>query len=567
MPYNRQRNAARHRVVQSLRNRIMPGAPRVPPPHRIAGARRRSRRGPGRGGSGSGAALMVPSRAPTISRLERDLDKLGVDVQRYRQFRSEERVKVFPKSGHCNWYCVPDYMDYGNSMTVTDLLTGVAAPLQHQAYVVKPTPNTCDLYDIYKNITAGLGVSPVPGGVGFIGGDTTQNPDQFLATGSEALLGRRIQMPFGTQHTVGSSFQTMVPGALRVVKPGMDYTIKTHISYDNVSSLDAFVEVYKLTYKPPVTGWDRTAYAVGSDYHINVLHAASRFGRMPMLWQGTNATHPGAEFCPVPDLAAPEQRSAGCFFGGGLLKAYCDAAIYQRTHPFSSTVTGYTGGDSGVVGGDFQTVQPQGFYETQHLEPAAEGGTAGTNAAGRGSMGQPVLRKMIVCHPKIDPVRVTPRGRPTSELGFTLERIQGPRRVKPGGHARFELPNKGVRHWQYSKSPIGKEHQDSSGVGTAALQVGYAEVYCFRVWGDMIHGKTALTDGFETDFQTGSTAVTFQTLRTVWARVRPRVNTIVNPALLPFDADVAFDQQEQINEESDRPELIMHAGDGVVNPT
>jgi hypothetical protein len=496
------------------------------------------------------------------------LDKLGVDVQRYRQFRSEERVKVFPKSGHCNWYCVPEVMDYGNKMVVPDLFTGVAAPLAHQAFVVKPTPNTCDLYDIYKNITAGLGPTNVPGsGTGFIGGDTTQNPDSFVDSPYTYINGRRIQFPFGTQHTVGTSLASQVPGAMRVVKPGMDYTIKTHITYDNVSSLDAFVEVYKLTYRPPLGPWDSSGYSLGNDYHINELHRFSSMNRLPLVWQGTNGVHPGAEFCPVSSLADPEARSAGAYFGSGLLKAYCDAVIYQRTHPYATGVTGYTGGDTGTATGDFQTVVQQGFYETQHLEPAAEGGTAGTNASGRGTLTSPVLRKMIVCHPKIDPTKVTPKGRPASGLGFTLERVQGPRRVKPGGHASFQLPNKGVRHWEYAKSPLGREYQDAvKDPGDCVRKVGYAVVYCFRVWGDMIHSKTALADGFETDFQTGSTAVTFQTLRTVWARVRPKVNSVLNPALLPFDADVAFDQQEQINEESDRPELIMHAGDGVVNP-
>jgi len=485
-----------------------------------------------------------------------------VDVQRYRQFRSEERVKVFPKSGHCNWYCVPEYMEYGNKMVVENF-GSLAAPAASQAYILKPTPNTCDLYDIYKNITAGLG--PMTAASTSYGGDTSQNPDALPAIGSEAIIPRRIRMPFGTQHTAGS-LNSQIPGALRVVKPGMDYTIKTHITYDNVSSLDAFVEVYKLTYKPPApSSYAGNVYQLGMDYHVSELHRFNMFPRMFVSWVGTTAVHPGAEFCPVSSLADPQQRSAGAYFGSSLLKAYCDAAIYQRTHPFSTSVTGYTGGDSGTVGGDFQTTQ--GFYETQHLQPAAEGGTAGTNASGRGSMNNPVLRKMIVCHPKIDPTNVTPKSRPTSQLGFTLERVQGPRRVKPGGHASFQLPNKGVRHWEFAKSPLGREPQDSTTaeVGAKPTLAGYAVVYCFRVWGDMIHGKTPLADGFETDFQSGSTAVTFQTLRTVWARVRPKVNTVVNPTLLPFDADVAFGDQEQINEESDRPELIMHAGDGVAN--
>jgi len=567
--YSRARNNARHRVISSIRNRVVP----APPPGRRP-PRRVRRRGPGRGGAGSAALLRVPSGPPAISRLEVDLGKLGVDIQQYRQFRSQERVKVLPKSGHCYWYCVPTHMEYGNPMAVVDYGALVAG----QGGVVKQSPNTCDLYDIYKNITAGLGPSTANNfAATTFGGDTSQNPDLRLASGYEGIHGRYLQMPYGVQRT-DTTLAQQIPTGLRVVKPGMDYTMKTHINYDNVSSLDAFVEVYKLTYRPPLSGWTGTGYQLGSDYHISTLHALGRMGRMPLIWAGTNGSHPGPEFCPISTVTSdPEARSAGALFGSGLLKAYCDAVIYQRTAPYSTTVTGYTGEDTGTHSGDFMgvgigastmTAIPHGQWETIHLNPAGEGGTQGTNSAGRGSMSFPEQRKQIVCHPKVDPLKVTPKGRPVSDLGFTMERVQGPRRIKPGGHARFQIPNKGVRHWEYAKSPLGREDQNTETVVGVdkTVKAGYAEVYCFRVWGDMIHAKTPLASGFETDFQTGSTCLTFETQRVCWARVRPKVNTVVNPVLMPFDADVALDQQEQINEESDRPELIMHAGDGVVNP-
>jgi len=176
----------------------------------------------------------------------------------------------------------------------------------------------------------------------------------------------------------------------------------------------------------------------------------------------------------------------------------------------------------------------------------------------------PVTPTHILCHPKTDPLKVLP-SKTVDMCGFKFERVKSCHRVQPGGSYKFDIPNKGTQHWSYANSVHARLNQ--SAVQSTDKDVPPTVVYCFRVWGDMIHSKdptyTASTAG-QYDFQTGSTSLTFATQRVMWARSRPRYFTTINPVLQDFDAVVELANQEMINDEEDKPMTVAIVGDSVI---
>jgi len=513
----------------------------------VSGSSKRRKRGPGAPGArGSGHRPLPVLRAPRISLLETQLDRLGVAVQRFRQFRSGERMNVQPASGHCRWYCVPHTMDYG--MPMPHGIVYDATHFAEEQKVLKQTPNSGDLYDIYRNLTAGLG----PGGA--YAADTRQAPYLYglnAVGGAAGIAG----VP-GQQDVTGTpALWAQIPSAFRIEKPGMDYTQRTSITYDNVSSLDAFVEVYELDYEalPNSQVYGASTLYLGNDLPLSESVPYNQLPNRDLLWAGTSAGHPGVDYCPAGIVPTQYPNP---IFGGSLLKYYADCVLYQRT-PIAVLA-------APVVATTANNTELGGAFGTIDLGPAVEG--VALNSAGRGAINNQEERDQVVCHPRVDPTRCTPPRRPTSKIGITLKRVREAQRIRPGQSSRFDVPALGTRHWSYADSPQGRKNQ-TEGIPFNLTTVTRAKVYCFRVWGDMIHNKLEPGNtGAETDFQTGSTSVTFHQQRVIWARVRNQYLTQVNPQLLPFDAVVDLINQEQINEETGRPEVIMQVGDNVINP-
>jgi len=502
------------------------------------GGYRRRKRGPGAPGSrGSGIRPLPMLRAPRISLLETQLDRLGVAIQRFRQFRSAERMNVTPKSGKCRWYCVPHTMEYGMPMTITDV-AGLSKT------VLKQTPNSGDLFDIYTNIVSGVSKG---------GKDAdTRNAPYMLGIHATGYPLQYIPGDLAHQDddTDNQLFRKVSP-SFRITKPGMDYTQRTTITYDNVSSLDAFVEVYCLKYKQRhKQGYGAANYVLGDNTSLGDIMEHGALNSAPLVWNHDTAVNPGTDYCPEGIVATQYPNP---IFGGSMLKYYADACLFQRAPYYDTTeavpVSSYSA--------------QEGMFHTVDLGPALEGATI--NSRGRGTVGNEEDRQQVVCHPRVDPLRVTPYKHPTSDLGVTMTRVREAHRVKPGQHSTFNIPMDGTKHWNYVDSPQGRKQQlTPSAVTYAGTEVVETTIYCFRVWGDMIHSKVEATStGAETDFQTGSTSVTFHTQRVIWARVRNRHMSIVNPQLLPFDTEVDLINQEQINEELGAPEIVKIAGDGV----
>jgi len=513
---------------------------------------RRMYKGKHQVGAGSGGHLVPILRAPAVPKFERMLATVGVPVQRFRQFRSEERLRVTPNSGTCRWYGVPEYMDFGTPMNIVDqnvVAADVATAADGaQRFHIKQTPNSCDLFDIYKNLNAAAGQNNTTA----YGTDSRNQPIVFgLRPGVEFET-----FPYGTQSTqnessIGTAGVAMVPTEVRITRPGMDYTMRTHINYDNLSSLDAFVEVYRLTYRRPKASYNATMrYEMGQDYSVTDLVASNQFRHSSLNWR-YSANHPGEAFSPCPVGAGFRAKYHSPNFAGGMIRAYAHACLVQRMPAF-------TGG---------ATVADQARQlDTVDLGPAAEEKTL--NTAGLGSISRPEVIAQVVCHPKVDPCKVTPPTRNPRQLGFTLERVRAAQRIKPGDSCRFDLPNHGTRWFDFEKSHVGQLDPDVKHQFTGATvddvkemtPIESASIYYFRVWGDMIHSSTALDGGAETDFQTGSTSVMFSTQRVVWARLRPRWNTNVNPALPEFDTQISAALQEHINEETDAPMIVDRSG-------
>ena len=496
-------------------------------------------------GEGSGRHLVPLLRSPRISGFEKQLDRCGMPVQRFRQFRSEERLNVTPASGKCHWYGVPEYMDFGTSMNLTSFAGGED---DSQKYVIKQTPNTCDLFDIYKNINSGISSNTVDYG------HDSRNP---------ILIGHRPGVEFvfdeyGTQGTsgingAGVALYKLAPMAYRTSRPGLDYTMRTQITYDNVSSLDAFVEVYCMEYRrPKSTMGDKFGLYLGDDYGQAELCDNHALEKGPWQWRYGNI-HPGIEYLPLPEpVSVPtvaQQRYQGANFAGCMLKAYAYTCMYQRMPMFINRLTAL-----------------DAIVDTVDLGPAREEDVI--NSQGRGSMINPELPEQIVCHPKTDPLRVTPPSRPASKIGFKFTRIKAAQRVKPGDSVRFNIPSHGTRHWDYMDSHVGSQEHTQvlkfTGVEGEHTEVNHAKIYYFRVWGDMIHSKVDRAAGQETDFQTGSTSVTFHTQRVCWARSKIRYNTVQNPVLMPFDSDVPLAQQEQFNVDAGVPQIVVNMGDDTI---
>jgi len=502
------------------------------------GSYRRRKRGPGSSGArGSGIRPLPVLRAPRISLLETQLDRLGVAIQRFRQFRSAERMNIQPASGKCRWYCVPHTMEYGMPMTITD-------PTGSSVSVLKQTPNSGDLFDIYVNLNANVG----KGGV-YV---DTRNAPYMLGVGATGLGLQYLPGDFTQQDdNTDNKLWRKVSPSYRITKPGMDYTQRTQIQYDNVSSLDAFVEVYCLKFKQRhKQGYSSSNYVLGADQSLGDTMETNALNAAPVIWNHDTATHPGTDYCPA---GIPADVYPNPIFGGSLLKFYADVCLYQRAPYYETATVTPVPSFSGQ----------EGMLHTVDLGPSAEG--IKLNSRGLGDWATQETRQQILCHPRVDPLRVTPYKHPTKDLGVSMTRVRAAQRIKPGQSARFDIPFEGTKHWTYADSPQGRKDQMSAAAVTyAGTEVVEATVYCFRVWGDMIHSKLEPGGtGAETDFQTGSTSVTFHTQRVIWARVRNRHMTIVNPQLMPFDTEVDLVNQEQINEETGAPELVKIAGDNV----
>lgn len=515
-------------------------------------ARRRTRGRRTRGAAkstgtvGSGARMLPQLRAPRISFLEQKLDDLGVPVQRFRQFRAEERHNVTPNSGQCAWYCVPAVNEIGNSVRDTRPTTGEDALTLVRAQI-KTSPNTCDLVDIYRNLastTDSGGIRDFPqratfgGGFGtegsFEGGGIVLNP-----TGTGGL-------PYSGTATANSLL--MSAGQQRLIRPGMDYTARTHITYDNMSSLDAFVEVYKLSYSGRLDRGSKE-YEVGLPYTATELCAGTGLPGGKLFFDRFESQHPGYAFCPSYQSIENNRRYQSPVFGGGMLRMYAQMVLYNRFPAYGYTVNPSTT----VQMGD---ANEEGAHVV-HLGPAPEESLR--NVSGAGFLTNPEIAEQVLCHPKVDPLRTMPRHR-VNQCGFKLERVQGPRRVVPGGAHVFNIPNEGTSRWDFTNSVLGDHDQLGSFETQTKVRVPKTVIYCFRVWGDVIHSKYAREDHTETDFVTGTTSVTFTTQRVVWARLRQRYNRVINPVLMPFDDDVPVDEQEHINEEDDKPMAVTFVG-------
>jgi len=437
-------------------------------------------------------------KLPKLSSMEKRIEGLGIAVPRWSMYRSLSRIKCVPASNRCHWFGIPDKLDHG---------WHYADQLVSPGTKVMLTPGNCDMYDVFVhqlarhvNLTnpyyeAGVNMgnqwSHLLGVLQQIEG----GPDSYAAIQTHA------------------STSTQVPDAVLSYTRGLNFRQYVTTKIENISNLEAFIDTYELIYDPALR------------LDINNLGFTTGINTSNPEWFGGGSTL----------RAAATDPQYGHDLSAALMIAYANECLVARGKQLGLDATGslqaleYT--QSGV----------RDLYDTDANKALAKMN----------------MIERLFCSTVNDPLEAWPRG-VKNLSGFRLRKVGKRQCLLPAQCISVSHFVKG--RWNYYQSPrgISREGGQTDPANTVVRTVGKTSVRFYRFHGDMIQSNVntdvAATDMVDvgnsyknTDFQTGSCALLFQTERTLQTRLHSCVNATIVPFVVPFDAKVELANQFHID--------------------
>ena len=448
--------------------------------------------------------ILFPASLPAITPLERKLESMGVRVDKWVAHRSNEICHIEPASQHARWYGVPEFLEQGNTSVPARLLN-------NDDYAVQ----NCDLFDIYREHCQSFYDSKLTPYI-----DPMYATDRLGAGGRTAVTGNQSAAQMFGQ-TVFDFLGDSQPPTLHHQR-GMlhirNHKVQTH--FENVSTIDAFVQEYELVYTEQDSAGmvDQTIGSLDpTNVNIVTTSNASTFSNIQV-------TYPS--FDPTSIWALQTPLMYGPRMGGAMIHQYFMYAKYMLG---KMSVQGNLGS---LYGG---------------LEPA------------ECSVDQ------LGCHTKNDPLQAMPPGA-TRKCAWRLVKVGSVITLKPGASVLKVHPVRKSRDVDVFDLPVIRlAYREDAGLLAIGAPTMYlpkkARVFCFRVWGDMIQSNETTDASGDRDWQTGSPRVMITTDRRMATRVGLKTNQRA-AYTTPYQFDVGVDKIHQvaINDETDAPAVVARAG-------